>query len=87
MVADIVYQLNAWSPERVDEPDYNARIEGFCAGKKLLSTTGIDAEMILPILNNALFYVLTVSRIMFPDYLHQSEACEFTQCPLPSPVR
>lgn len=45
----------------MDEPDYNARIEGFCAGKRLLSTTGIEAEVILPILNNALFYVLTVS--------------------------
>ena len=46
---------------RIDEPDYDALINGFSAGKKLLSTEEVEAEVILSILNNALFYVLTVS--------------------------
>ena len=69
----------------MDEPDYNVRIEGFCAGKRLLSTTRNEPEVILPILNNALFYVLSVSNSLscLEKRLHLSSVADISLCSLP----
>lgn len=64
-------QLNAWDSKRIEEPDYDLRLEGFQEATSKMSELGTDGsswshdilETTLPIVHNIIFFLLEVSAI------------------------
>ncbi len=62
-------QLNAWDSKRIEEPDYDLRLEGFQETTNKVSELGGDGspwshdilETTLPIVYNVIFFLLEVS--------------------------
>ncbi len=55
--------MNSWDPNRIEEPDYVLRQEGFIEAKQLLSLKSngrLQTRLILPVVHNALFCVFEV---------------------------
>ena len=73
-VAATVTALNAWHPTHLDEPDYERRIEGFSACCSHLNYAYDLGEIVLLMLNNAMFFLLTVS-----SNCHVSQNCTVCQ--------
>lgn len=53
-------QLNAWDCKMIEEPAYEERLEGFSEAKQLLLCSPSSVDSILPILHNAVFFMLMV---------------------------
>jgi len=51
-------QVNAWNPKSIEEPDYDFILNGFTTAGDLIAT--FNEEQLLPILNNAVFFLLQV---------------------------
>ena len=54
-------QINSWDPKQIQEPNYELRQEGFTQARQLLqsfsSKCHIQTKYILPLLQNAIYYV------------------------------
>ena len=61
-VADVVCQLNAWEKDRVEDVDFDARLNGFSRASEMVATRDdVSIDVVLPLLNNATFTLLHVS--------------------------
>ena len=63
VVAVTVSNLNAWHPTHIDEPDYITRVEAFDKCTSLLNCEQNFEEVVLLLVNNAMFFLLTVREI------------------------
>ena len=63
VVAVTILNLNAWHPTHIDEPDYTTRVEAFDKCPSLLNCEQNFEEIVLLLVNNAMFFLLTVSEI------------------------
>ena len=61
-VADTVTDLNSWNTAHVDEPDYMIRIEAFGKCPSHLGCVQNFEEVVLLLVNNAMFFLLTVRK-------------------------
>ncbi|XP_065909347.1 small subunit processome component 20 homolog isoform X2 [Dysidea avara] len=55
-VAEILNKVNAWNPKSIEEPNYDFILNGFTTAGDLIAT--FNEEQLLPILNNAVFFLL-----------------------------
>ena len=55
-VSDLILDMNAWDPKRVDEPNFERRLKGFSSFTTLLKTKELSNKEIRPLLANCLFY-------------------------------
>ena len=58
--------MNSWDPNRIEEPDYVLRQEGFMEAKQLLSLKSnghLQTRLILPVVHNALYSVFEVRYV------------------------
>ena len=61
-VADVVCQLNAWEKDRVEDVDFDARLNGFSRASEMVATRDdVSIDVVLPLLNNATFTLLHVN--------------------------
>jgi U3 small nucleolar RNA-associated protein 20 len=66
-VADTVTDLNSWNTAHVDEPDYMIRIEAFGKCPSHLGCVQNFEEVVLLLVNNAMFFLLTASDLSIRD--------------------
>ena len=72
--AVFLWQLNAWDEKHIEEPAYEIRLAGFSEAKQALQNPRQwSVNSVLPILHNAMFFLLQVYQASFPVSLPLSE--------------
>ena len=55
-------QMNAWNKRRLDEPDFDARLDGFSDADQFLVTMETpDTELIQMLIHNCTYFLANVS--------------------------
>ena len=69
-----LWQLNAWDEKHIEEPAYEIRLAGFSEAKQALQNPQQwSVNSVLPVLHNAMFFLLQVYQASFPVSLPLSE--------------
>ena len=63
LISDLVERMNAWDSQRLDEPDYDKRLDAFRIVNTELRSNKWSCEQILPILHNSLYFLLTTEDL------------------------
>lgn len=71
----ILARLNAWSAKRLEEPDYDARLEGFANAKLLVEQDALKTDEILPLLHNCIYFVLCSDDLSIRDSAGSCMTC------------
>jgi len=70
--------LNAWDERHLEEPAYEVRLAGFTEAKQILQTRGDwTVNSVLPVLDNAMFFLLQVHDIC-GNLIHRVLPCTYT---------
>lgn len=64
---EILARFNAWNAKRLEEPDYDARLEGFANAKLLVQQDALKTDEILPLLHNCIYFVLCSDDLSIRD--------------------
>ena len=72
---EILVRLNAWNAKRLEEPDYDARLEGFANAKLLIQQDALKTDEILPLLHNCIFFVLCSDDLSIRDGAGSCMSC------------
>lgn len=72
---EILARLNAWNSKRVEEPDYDARLEGFANAKLLVQQDALETDEILPLLHNCIYFVLCSDDLSIRDSAGSCMSC------------
>lgn len=72
---EILARLNAWSAKRLEEPDYDARLEGFANAKLLVEQDALKTDEILPLLHNCIYFVLCSDDLSIRDSAGSCMTC------------
>ena len=72
---EILARLNAWNAKRLEEPDYEARLEAFSNAKLLVQQDALKTEEILPILHNCIYFVLSSDDLSIRDSAGSCMSC------------
>lgn len=72
---EILARLNAWNVKRLEEPDYDARLEGFSNAKLLVQQDALKTEEILPLLHNCIHFVLCSDDLSIRDSAGSCMSC------------
>ena len=72
---EILVRLNAWNVKRLEEPDYDARLEGFSNAKLLVQRGALKTEEILPLLHNCIYFVLCSDDLSIRDSAGSCMSC------------
>ena len=72
---EILSRLNAWNAKRLEEPDYDARLEGFANAKLLVQQDALKTDEILPLLHNCIYFVLCSDDLSIRDSAGSCISC------------
>lgn len=72
---EIISRLNAWNAKRLEEPDYDARLEGFANAKLLVQQDALKTDEILPLLHNCIYFVLCNDDLSIRDSAGNCMSC------------
>ena len=72
---EILSRLNAWNAKRLEEPDYDARLEGFANAKLLVQQDALKTDEILPLLHNCIYFVLCSDDLSIRDSAGSCMSC------------
>eukprot|EP00731_Ephydatia_muelleri_P001007 Em0001g1007a len=77
--ADILSKTNSWDKDRLDEPDYTARLAGYSEARQLLRAGQGEVVHLVPILYNTIFFLLNSDDMSIRDaaagYLSELMTC------------
>lgn len=66
-VAALVNDLNAWDPKRLDEPDYDRRLQAFRNINACVESNSWSCKQVLPIMFNTLHFMITTDDLSLRD--------------------
>lgn len=67
-IAKILHQLNSWNPNRIEEPDFHQRLEGFKVANKIISDMEeLDVNFLLPLVHNCCFFIISLDDFSIKD--------------------
>lgn len=72
---EILSRLNAWNAKRLEEPDYDARLEGFANAKQLVQQDALKTDEILPLLHNCIYFVFCSDDLSIRDSAGSCMSC------------
>lgn len=73
-VATIVREINAWDLKRVDQPDFEKRLDAFKKVKLLADEDKLHVDLALIVLHNCFYFVRCVSYFILLIFLVSSNS-------------